>query len=80
MDELDNLIHTLSHLTVDQMLEIIKKSGNTNDRRFRATGPKGSVEGTVLDAYLGLLQFDNEDGFIMASSLRFANDITYSLL
>jgi hypothetical protein len=80
MDNIDKLIHDITHLTVDQMLELVKKSGNYNDRRFRATGPKGSMEGVILDAFLELLQFDGVDGFMMANDFRFANDITFELI
>jgi hypothetical protein len=62
------------------MLEIVKKSGNTENRRFCATGPKGSMKGTILDAYLGIIKFDGDDGFLMASECRFFNDITWKLI
>ena len=80
MDNIDKLIYDLTHLTVDQMLELVKQSGNYNDRRFRATGPKGSKEGVILDAFLGILQFDGDDGFMMEKSFRFVNDITFELI
>ena len=80
MDTLHKMFHTLNHLTVDQMLELVKKSDNRTDRKFRATGPTGSMEGIILDPFLGMIQFDGDDGFVMASSFRFANDITWKLI
>jgi len=80
MTTIEKLIYDMTHLTVDQMLELVKKSGNTENRRFKATGPKGSVEGTILDVYLGLFQFDGEDGFVLAKDFGFANDITWELI
>jgi hypothetical protein len=81
MSVLDELIHAMNHMTVDQMLEIVKKSGNTENRRFCATGPKGKIMGTIHDAYLGILVFDGqEEGFVLASEFRFASDITWKLI
>ena len=68
------------HLTIDQMMELVKKSGNTTDRRFRATGTKGSLEGTIIDPFLGFIQFDNSEGFAMARDFRFHNDIYWELI
>lgn len=76
----EELMYQLTHLTIDQMVEIVKKTGNTQDRRFRATGPKGSMEGTILDPYLGLIQFDGEEGFCLVQTLRFVSGITYELI
>ena len=80
METLDDLMHTLTHLTIDQMLDLIKKSGNTTNRRFRATGPLGSLEGVVLDVYLQIIRFDTDGGFVLAKEFRFANDITWELI
>ena len=77
---LEELLFTLNHLTIDQMLELVKKSGNTKDRRFCATGPKGSMKGTIYDAYLSIIEFDGQKGFVMASEFRFASDITWKLI
>lgn len=80
--ELEQLVDQLSHLNIDQMLELVKKSDNRFDRRFKATGLKGSIEGTIIDPYLGLIEFDveGEIGTTLASSLRFHSDITYQLI
>ena len=80
MSILDDLIHAINHMTVDQMLEIVKKSGNTDHRRFCATGPKGSMKGTIEDAYLGIIVFDGQEGFVMASEFRFLSDVTWKLI
>jgi hypothetical protein len=77
---MEEILYQLSHLTIDQMLEVIKKSGNTKGRRFRVTGPKGSLEGEVLDPYMGLIKFDGKDEFIMASEFRFIRDVTWELI
>ncbi len=78
--ELKELLYQINHLNVDQMLELVKRSGNTEVRRFETTGPKGSTQGTILDSYLGLLKFDDQDGFVMTKDFQFANDITWKLI
>ena len=80
MSVLDELFYTLNHLTVDQMLELVKKSGNTEHRRFCATGLKGKIMGTIYDAYLGIIVFDGQEGFVLASEFRFASDVTWKLI
>ena len=79
-NELDQLLYQIQHLTLPQMLELVKKSDNTTNRRFRATGPKGSMEGVILDVYLGIIKFDADDGFILARELFFNTDITWELI
>jgi len=78
--EADKFMHELTHLTIDQMLELVKKSGKTAGRRYRATGPKASAEGEILDPYLGMIQMDGEEGFMLASEWRYANDVTWELI
>jgi hypothetical protein len=80
METIDDLLYSITHLTVDQMLELAKGSDEPFSRRFRATGPSGSTEGVILDPFLGFIQFDGTDGFVIAASLRFANDITWELI
>lgn len=80
MNELEQLEHDLTHLTIDQMMSLVQRSDYRTDRRFRVTGPTGSIEGTILDAGLGFLQFDGEEGFVMARDFRFVNDVTWQLI
>ena len=80
MDTLDQLQYQITHLNIDQMLELVKKSDHRENRRFRMIGPKGSLEGTVIDPYLGLLS-RGENGIIIRSvDLCLAFDITYQLI
>uniref|UniRef100_A0A6M3K4X0 Uncharacterized protein n=1 Tax=viral metagenome TaxID=1070528 RepID=A0A6M3K4X0_9ZZZZ len=80
MNTLDQTLFDLTHLTIDQMLELIKKSDSSEKRKFKTTGPTGSLEGTILDVDLGLLKFDGQDGFVMASEFSFSNDITWEVI
>lgn len=80
MTDLEQLLHNLSHLSIDQMLELIKRSEKTVDRRFRATGPKGSIEGVVVDPWIGIIQFDGEEDIHLARQFRFVTDITFELI
>lgn len=80
MSELEWLIYEMKHLTVDQMLEIVKKSGNCTGRRFRATGLKDSIEGEIIDAWLGLIRMDGQSGIARASDFRFMPSVTWELI
>jgi hypothetical protein len=79
-DSITKLLHELENLTVDQMLELVKKSGNTTDRRFRVKGPTGSLEGKIVDVHFGLLEIDGQEGPVMAKDFRFATDLTWQLI
>lgn len=80
MSQADRLLHQMKHLTVDQMLALVTQSTTTMNRRFRMTGPKGSVEGTIVDPWLGIFVLDADDRNVMTKNLRFMENVFFELI
>lgn len=80
----ESLVHELEHqmknLNVSQMLELVKRSGNTEKRRFRLKGPTGSLDGTIHDADFGILTIDEVPEFFLAKDFLLANDVVWELI
>jgi hypothetical protein len=76
----EELLDQLQNLTIDQMFDLVKRSGNTQNRRFKMKGPKATVEGEIYDVYLGVFSIDGQKNFFLTRDFRFLNDIKYELI